>query len=612
MAWQLDDTGSASWVDDPQQSQGTGGPFGMGMQQGYDPSSDSFSMVDRAPDFRNQPWFQDVLKQQAQYGTAGLGDMMKAGQYSIPQGQGNQDYFNNWLNTQQYQESGGDNPMKDPIFLSALMAVTGGAAGAAAGGAGLSAMGSSMAGGAAAGGTQAAGNSEGLGGILKGAAVGAGMAGAGSYTGSMFSPEVANSGADFGGQGVGWNPNQMGSMGAEGAQSFPVGDPQQGMTSSPLQQQNINPIGSPQEMLQQGLGTQQPQQSTQIAQASPTDGGLGPMAQGPATTPDWSKVDFNNIFSGLDQTNGFTNQGSAPAPDMSGIPTTTGGNQLPGLGQMAAGATGLGGAYATEGGAMDQNGSNTMQTNSVTGGQTNDTIFGGNGSNPMPGTPNTGQGTGTGLNGLLSVLGLGGGTGSGGTGQQGGMNIPGMIGSGMEFAGAQQYRSQLMNLMQQAVDKSDPFASQRGQYQQQFQQYNTDPNFFQNDSVMQGLQNNALRNVESRDATKGYLGSGNMLMDSIRQSNETAAPYMLARGNQLMQAAGGNSNPAAAGQAMQSLSPLIAGAGNQSMGALGSLMQYGLGAQTGANGAPQGGMNLSGIGNMVTNGINGIKNIFGE
>lgn len=173
-----------------------------------------------------------------------------------------------------------------------------------------------------------------------------------------------------------------------------------------------------------------------------------------------------------------------------------------------------------------------------------------------------------------------------------GMNWLGLGSDLMGYAAQNNYQKDLIDTMNRAVDKSDPFASQRPMYQDMYKTANTDPNWLQNDSVLQNLQNAGRRNTESSMAAKGYLGSGNILHELQRTGTETAAKYALPRLEQLGQAAGVQSNPAAAGQAMSTFGPMAAQAGIGQMQSLQSMLgRLPRGTQNTANNAISGGLN---------------------
>ena len=174
----------------------------------------------------------------------------------------------------------------------------------------------------------------------------------------------------------------------------------------------------------------------------------------------------------------------------------------------------------------------------------------------------------------------------------GGMNWLGLGSDLMGYSAQRNYQGDLIDTMNRAIDKSDPFASQRPMYQDMYKTANTDPNWLQNDSVLQNLQNAGRRNTENSMAAKGYLGSGNILHELQRTGTETAAKYALPRLEQLGQAAGVQSNPAAAGQAMSTFGPMAAQAGIGQMQSLQSMLgRLPRGTQNTANNAISGGLN---------------------
>lgn len=153
----------------------------------------------------------------------------------------------------------------------------------------------------------------------------------------------------------------------------------------------------------------------------------------------------------------------------------------------------------------------------------------------------------------------------------------------LQYQGQRQFQNDIINSMNQAVERSDPFYSQRPFYQQQFQQMNTDPNYFQNDAALQNLQNSAMRSMASQDAAKGYLNSGNILHDLTRTGVETAANYVLPRMDMSARAAGAYNDPSKAGQMIAAMSPIAASAGLAQNQTLGQIGRSATGAQTGTN-----------------------------
>lgn len=121
---------------------------------------------------------------------------------------------------------------------------------------------------------------------------------------------------------------------------------------------------------------------------------------------------------------------------------------------------------------------------------------------------------------------------------QGGMNWLGLGSDLLGYNAMRDYQQGLLSTMNRAIDYSDPAYAQRGQYQQQFANMQTDPNWMQNDTLLQNMQNESLRNVSAQNAAKGYLNSGNILHDLTRTANETTAKYALPRMQMIGEAGG--------------------------------------------------------------------------
>lgn len=167
----------------------------------------------------------------------------------------------------------------------------------------------------------------------------------------------------------------------------------------------------------------------------------------------------------------------------------------------------------------------------------------------------------------------------------------------LQYKAMKDYQSGLLDTMNRAVDRSDPFYAQRPFYQDQFKNMSTNPNWMDNDSVLQGMQNNAMRNVASQNAAKGYLNSGNMLHDLTRTGVETAGNYAMPRMEMAGRAAGAFQGPGQAGQVMSNLGNLAGQAGVAAQGAIGSGLGslFGNRNSGGSGGSDQNRFNLFGL-----------------
>ena len=119
-----------------------------------------------------------------------------------------------------------------------------------------------------------------------------------------------------------------------------------------------------------------------------------------------------------------------------------------------------------------------------------------------------------------------------------GMNWLGLGSDMLGYAAMRDYQQGLLGAMDKAINYSDPAYAQRGFYQDMYKNMQTDPNWMQNDSVLQNMMDYSMDNVAANKASQGYLGSGNMMHDLTRTANQTVAPYALQRMQQVGQAGG--------------------------------------------------------------------------
>lgn len=143
----------------------------------------------------------------------------------------------------------------------------------------------------------------------------------------------------------------------------------------------------------------------------------------------------------------------------------------------------------------------------------------------------------------------------------GGMDWLG-LGSDLLGLNAQRdYQKDLISTMNRAIDYSDPAYAQRGYYQDMYKNMQTDPNWMENDKLLQNMLNQSLRSTSSQNAAQGYMGSGNILHDLTRTANETIAPYGLQRMQQIGEAGGILGGRQNASQAIGSLGQAAGQAG---------------------------------------------------
>lgn len=123
------------------------------------------------------------------------------------------------------------------------------------------------------------------------------------------------------------------------------------------------------------------------------------------------------------------------------------------------------------------------------------------------------------------------------------------------------YQKDLISTLNRAIDYSDPAYGQRPFYQGMYKNMQTDPNWMQNDQLLQNMMNQSMRGVSSQNAAQGYMGSGNILHDLTRTANETIAPYGLQRMQQIGEAGGILGGRQNASQAIGSLGQAAGQAG---------------------------------------------------
>jgi len=160
----------------------------------------------------------------------------------------------------------------------------------------------------------------------------------------------------------------------------------------------------------------------------------------------------------------------------------------------------------------------------------------------------------------------------GGGNSQGGYQIPwgGILSGAMGIYGANQNNKNLQQLLQQATQGADPFASQRGFYQNQLQQSYADPQAMWNSPQWQALRSQMLEESTARDAAGGRLsdfGNRDRLI-----AREFMGNYLPKIQQNLQGPAGANANPSIPGQ----ITAQLAGQLNQSnvnqQGAYGNLL----------------------------------------
>lgn len=94
---------------------------------------------------------------------------------------------------------------------------------------------------------------------------------------------------------------------------------------------------------------------------------------------------------------------------------------------------------------------------------------------------------------------------------------------------------------------ADPFASQRGQYQTQLSNLMKDPSLINNDPSYQFRLKSGQDALERSNAAKGYLGSGNMLIDLQQYGQRAASDEYNNQIKRLSELAGAQFGPGTAG-----------------------------------------------------------------
>lgn len=186
-------------------------------------------------------------------------------------------------------------------------------------------------------------------------------------------------------------------------------------------------------------------------------------------------------------------------------------------------------------------------------------MFGGGGGQGLQ-MPNFDMGqTGYGLSGMDSIMNQGGG--GGGTDWRGGLKeisgalasfnkvlpLKDLIGAGMSAYGNNQAMKRYQSMANQAAQRSDPFASQRAQYQTQLSNLMANPNEIMNDPSYQFRMKQGMDAVARMNSARGYNMSGNEMMAMQDYASQFASQELNNRQNLLAQLGGANFGPGYAG-----------------------------------------------------------------
>ena len=142
------------------------------------------------------------------------------------------------------------------------------------------------------------------------------------------------------------------------------------------------------------------------------------------------------------------------------------------------------------------------------------------------------------LQGLFNGSGGNAGLGSGGA----------TLGSGMGAFRGYRNANEIRDARNRAVNRSDPFGSQRQGYQGLLAQSYLNPDFFENDPAFRGQRENAMNQTNRMMAGQGYNMSGNQLQELNRTGINEGYKYADKYRQGLSGLAGGNINPGMAGQ----------------------------------------------------------------
>lgn len=186
-------------------------------------------------------------------------------------------------------------------------------------------------------------------------------------------------------------------------------------------------------------------------------------------------------------------------------------------------------------------------------------MFGGGGGQGLQ-MPNFDMGqTGYGLSGMDSIMNQGGG--GGGTDWRSGLKelsgalasfnkvlpLKDLIGAGMSAYGNNQAMKRYQSMANQAAQRSDPFASQRAQYQTQLSNLMANPNEIMNDPSYQFRMKQGMDAVARMNSARGYNMSGNEMMAMQDYASQFASQELNNRQNLLAQLGGANFGPGYAG-----------------------------------------------------------------
>lgn len=168
---------------------------------------------------------------------------------------------------------------------------------------------------------------------------------------------------------------------------------------------------------------------------------------------------------------------------------------------------------------------------------------------------------------------------------------------------------EMINYGREAGVMADPFASQRGQYQQQMQQLMTDPSSIEGTPGYQFRLGQGINAIDRSAAARGMLNSGNRLYDLENYAQGLASAEYDNQLNRLMTLSGATTgSPAAAGQALMQG---VTSGYNMQDDRYGDMMEALSHLQGGQNGGLLGSLG-SGLGSLLGQGASGLTGLLGR
>jgi len=147
-----------------------------------------------------------------------------------------------------------------------------------------------------------------------------------------------------------------------------------------------------------------------------------------------------------------------------------------------------------------------------------------------------------------------------------------LLGGGLEWWQSGQNADKLSEAIKAASEKADPFASQRGFYQDMLKQSYSDPNFFANNPVFAGMRDIATNDAARKMSAGGYTGSGNILHEIADRVQKQGMNYATQFQGQLAQNAGAGISPGVGANIAAQGANQVMQANQQQNGAMGNTL----------------------------------------